>query len=134
MKENYTYQAIFDYSDEGYINIEFPMFEGAFSCVTTGEDPISNAQDLLVLYVKDFIDTKRPLPAEKEYISLDNTDKNKSSVYINIWLPYHTKNIKETYVKKTLTIPTWLDLLAKQNNINFSSTLTDALKHKLNIE
>ncbi len=133
MKDNYTYQAIFDYSEEGFINIEFPMFEGAFSCVGTDENPICCAQDLLVLYIQDYIDSNKTLPQEKEYIDLDCTNKNKVSVYINIWLPYHTRNIKETYVKKTLTIPTWLDLLAKQNNINFSSTLTDALKLKLNI-
>ncbi|MSE22047.1 type II toxin-antitoxin system HicB family antitoxin, partial [Lactobacillus parabuchneri] len=36
-------------------------------------------------------------------------------------------------IKKTLTIPKYLNDLGKQKSINFSATLTDALKHKLNI-
>ena len=55
-------------------------------------------------------------------------------VYINIWMPYHRSKEKVIYTKKTLTIPLWLDLLAKENNINFSETLTEALKEKLSIK
>ena len=36
-------------------------------------------------------------------------------------------------VKKTLTIPQWLDSEAKKNNINFSSVLQNALKEQLHI-
>ena len=133
MKDNYTYQAILDYSEEGFINIEFPMFEGAFTCVESGEDPIRSAQDLLSLYLKDYIDKNKELPSERTKLDL-NLGENQTSVFINVWLPYHLKNVKETYVKKTLTIPTWLDILAKQNHINFSSTLVDALKEKLNVK
>ena len=133
MKSNYTYQAILDYGEEGFINIEFPMFEGAFTCVESDEDPIQAAQDLLSLYLKDYIDKNKELPNESSMMNLE-LDEKQVRVFINVWLPYHLKNVKETYVKKTLTIPTWLDVLAKQNNINFSSTLVDALKEKLNLE
>ena len=36
-------------------------------------------------------------------------------------------------VKKTLTIPSWLNNLAEQNNVNFSNVLQNALKEYLNV-
>jgi predicted RNase H-like HicB family nuclease len=40
-------------------------------------------------------------------------------------------NHDETPVKKTLTIPSWLNKAAERKNVNFSSTLKDALIEKL---
>ncbi len=39
----------------------------------------------------------------------------------------------EKSVKKTLTIPAWLNTAALQQNINFSQVLQDALKEKLEV-
>ena len=36
-------------------------------------------------------------------------------------------------IKKTLTIPEWLNELAVNNHLNFSQILQDALKQKLNL-
>ena len=38
-----------------------------------------------------------------------------------------------SYDKKNVTIPSWLNIMAMENGINFSETLTEALKQKLNI-
>jgi predicted RNase H-like HicB family nuclease len=40
-------------------------------------------------------------------------------------------NHDEAPVKKTLTIPSWLNKAAERKNVNFSSTLKDALIEKL---
>jgi len=40
-------------------------------------------------------------------------------------------NHDESPVKKTLTIPSWLNKAAEKKNINFSSTLKDALIEKI---
>ena len=42
--------------------------------------------------------------------------------------------IKEVYKNKMLTIPTWLEALAKNKNINFSRVLQEGLKKELNIK
>ena len=36
-------------------------------------------------------------------------------------------------VKKTLTIPAWLNTMAENNNINFSLVLQNALKQQLGV-
>lgn len=45
----------------------------------------------------------------------------------------YAKEHFEKSVKKTLTIPAWLNTAALEQNINFSQVLQDALKRKLNI-
>ena len=42
------------------------------------------------------------------------------------------KRANEKYVKKTLTIPAWLNKAALEQNINFSQTLQEALLNKIN--
>ena len=43
------------------------------------------------------------------------------------------KRIKPIYVKKTLTIPEWLNTKASEQGINFSQLLQEALKTKLGV-
>jgi len=45
----------------------------------------------------------------------------------------YLKNTSDRAVKKTLTIPSWLNELAEQNNVNFSNVLQNALKEYLNV-
>ena len=131
MKNNYTYPVILDYSDSGYINLIFPDFMYSATCVEENENYIEAAQDYLALMISAYESEKKNLPN----CSLKNiaVEENQTLVYINIWMPYHRSAIREVYVKKTLTIPQWLDVLAKQSNVNFSSTLVKALKEELNI-
>lgn len=37
-------------------------------------------------------------------------------------------------IKKTLTIPAWLNTIAEKENVNFSQVLQEALKEKLGID
>ena len=45
----------------------------------------------------------------------------------------YQKKYNNKSVKKTLTIPSWLNDLARNANLDFSKTLQDALKMKLHI-
>ena len=48
-------------------------------------------------------------------------------------MPTMRKAIENYSVKKTLSIPQWLNELAMENNINFSQVLQAALKEQLGI-
>ncbi len=131
MNDNYTYPAILDYNEKDFINIIFPDFNNANTCAELDEDHISLAQDYLALTISDFEADKKILPEPSKEIDISDGQR---LVYINVWMPYHKSKIKEVYTKKTLTIPSWLDILAKNNNVNFSSVLVKALKVELNIK
>ena len=129
-KDNYTYPAVIEYEEPDLINISFPDFPGTMTC--SGPDPeefIENAQDLLCLTLCDYLDRSVTPPQPGQY----KPTENRQIILVNVWIPYHRSKVKEVYVKKTLTIPAWLNALAQQNNINFSSVLTEALCEKLGI-
>lgn len=87
------------------------------------------AQDAMGLYLDDII--KLPLPT----IDFSNI-KLKNNQFINFvsidMNEYRRKNNNKS-VKKTLTIPCWLNNLSEKNNINFSQVLQEALKERLGI-
>lgn len=127
MKDNYVFPATIE-EEEDQLTISFPTFDGISTCVERGEDLIEAAQELLALTLIDYQDNHREIP---EAVLSDN--EGQKIIYIHVWLPYFRSKTREVYVKKTLTIPAWLDMLAKQNDINFSAALTEALKSKLNV-
>lgn len=130
MSANYTYAAVFDYSEEGVISIEFPMFAGTTTCVEEGENPIEAAQDILSLAIEDYESTGKELPDQE---MIPDIEENQRVVFINVWMPYFRSKTKVVYTKKTLTIPVWLDMLAKEKNVNYSAILVKGLKKELGI-
>ncbi len=125
MKANYVYPAKITKTDDVF-EITFPDFDDATTCAYSEEELIKTAQDFLALLVLDYEQEDRYLPRV--------TLNMEGAVYIHVWIPYFRSKVKEVYVKKTLTIPEWLDILAKKNDINFSATLVKALKEELNLK
>ncbi|MBP2058967.1 hypothetical protein J2Z60_002168 [Lactobacillus colini] len=84
---------------------------------------------------KDLIGTMslvEKLPANNTKIPKVGANSIATLVDVNI-SKYQRMNDDRT-VKKTLTIPNYLNEEAKEAGINFSAILTDALKQKLEIE
>mgnify|MGYP000442958371 CR=1 FL=1 len=127
MEQNYVYPIKVE-KEDGFYDISFVDFPDLVTCVDDEKDIITEAQDLLALTIIDYLDRNIELPQSSKNL--------KGSIYIQVWLPYYrSKNkVKEVYVKKTLTIPKWLDMLAKERNVNFSAILVKGLKEELGIK
>ena len=131
-KDSYIYPAVFTY-EEGLIAVEFPDLPG---CVTFGaddEDALYMAKDALrgyLLVAEDFGDDI-PNPSKLNSVFLAD---NQRAVLIEVCLAIYRKAYKNRAVKKTLTIPAWLNELAEKENINFSFTLQQAIKEQLKIK
>lgn len=132
MKESYEFVAIFNYAEDG-INISFPDLPGCLSCADTTEEAIKNAEEVLglVLYDMEQENEKIPEPTPLEKIKCKKDDR---AVLINVWMPLVRNELDEQAVKKTLTIPKWLNTLAEKENINFSKILQSSLKEYLKIK
>ena len=99
----------------------------------TEEKAIAAAQEVLAICIctNEEHDRPNPIPSSSEDIELYDNSK---VVYLNLWMPYFRQIQKVVYVKKTLTIPKWLDDMAKEKNVNFSSILVKGLKAELGFE
>ena len=130
MKDNYTYPVL-KKTDEDYINLYFPAF-GKEHMISVGKDSnyIRAAQDYLALIIQEYESTKKLLPPEDIPVVPED---GQELFYVNLWMPYHRSVTKQVYVKKTLTIPEWVNLLGLQYNLNFSQILTDGILQRLGI-
>ena len=131
MKDRYTFIALFTFEDDG-ISIEFPDLPGCLSCADTQEEALYNAQEVLGLYLVGMEDDGEeiPSPTPLNKISLE---KNQIPTLVQVYMPLARQQAKPVSVKKTLTIPSWLNVLAEENHINFSQLLQKALQEQLNI-
>ena len=71
-----------------------------------------------------------PEPAPIDKIRLE---PNQAVVLVEVWMPLIRDAIENRAVKKTLTIPKWLNDLAEDKHVNFSHILQEALKERLGI-
>ena len=133
MKRKLTvYPAIFTkYNDDGeYYVVEFIDLEG---CITEGEniqEAFYMAQDAMGLY----LDEETNFPEPTTDISKIDLKENQFISFVNIDIDEYRKKFNNQAVKKTLSIPMWLNVLSEKNNINFSQVLQEALKEKLGID
>ena len=125
MKNNYIYPAKITKNKDGIL-LEFVDLDDLVADGDTIEQAIESAQEVLALYIIDMLDQGKTLPKPSQL--------DKGVVYVHVWLPYNKNMAKEIYIKKTVTIPQWLDLLAKENNINFSACMVKGIKEELGIE
>lgn len=131
-EELYIYPAIFTY-DDNVVIIEFPDIPGCISQAYDDKEAVYNAKDVLSLMLYSMEEDNEPLPAASD-ISALKLKKNQKAFPIDVWMPYYRAQIKTHCVKKTLTIPNWLNVLAEEHNVNFSRMLRKALVEYLGVK
>jgi len=109
--------------DDGRFWVEFPDLDGCFSDGDTIADAASNAEEALGAYLCSLMERDIPIPAASDIRTVD-ADDGFTSIIVSEPLAY-MKSTKS--VKKTLTIPEWLNAAAEKRHINFSSVLQQAL-------
>ncbi len=129
MKDNYMFPAIFDYAEDG-ISIEFPDLPGCLSSASNDEEALYNAKDVLRGFLLFMEEDGELIPAPSKLKDI-KTESNQKSVLVEISLAIARRAKLNKAVKKTLTIPFWLNEKAEKENINFSHTLQEALIEKL---
>lgn len=130
MKNELTvFPAIFTF-DGKYYNVDFIDLKG---CSTFG-DSIQNAylmaQDAMGLYLDNLTDFPKPTLDISKIV----LQKNQFVSFVSINMEEYRKKFNNKSIKKTLTIPEWLNYLSEKNNINFSQVLQEALKERLGID
>lgn len=133
------YPAIF-YKEKDEYSVIFPDLNYLSTCVENLNDAMEMAIDCLAgyLYIAKLDDDKLPEPSKIDDIhpiDIANTigfdGKDSFINLISVDLEDYAKTHFNKSVKKTLTIPEWLNREATKKNINFSKVLQEALIAKL---
>ena len=126
----YAYPACFYQEDDGRFSVVFIDFELA----TFGDglaDAIYMASDAAAGRILSMLNDGEKLPVPSDIKKIKPEDKSGFVSMVYIDLNIQKANYDEKPVKKTLTIPLWLNKAAERKNINFSSTLKEALIEKI---
>lgn len=126
----YPIYITIDSEEEFPYFVEIPDLDG----YTQGRDlaeAIIMARDYIGFAGVDRLENSKtlPLPDQVEYRHNDSQIKTLVDINFKSYKSQHDNKV----VKKTLTIPNYLNELGNEEGINFSLTLTEALKEKLGV-
>lgn len=123
------YPCVFHKAEEGGFWVSFPDFP---ECLTEGDNmqaAYEMAVDALGLCITDRIAQREELPEASEPDSIDVSDG--FLVVVEFDLAEYRRKHNSRAVKKTLSIPEWLNEEAVKAGINFSQVLQEALMAKI---
>lgn len=124
------YPALFHKADEGGFWISFPDIP---ECLTQGDDmaqAYEMAVDALGLALSCREKEYQPLPAASDPTAI-SLEPDSFVVVIEFDMLAYKKRTNSRAVKKTLSIPEWLNEAAIAMDLNFSQILQEALLSKI---
>ncbi len=125
------YPAVFQKEDVGY-SVWLNDVSGCISQGDTFQEAVDNIKDALGLCMEAIADecATLPEPSTPENIELG---LGQFTVIIEFDKLEYLKKHDKRAVKKTLSIPSWLNVAAEAEHINFSAVLQEGLMEKLHI-
>ena len=134
-----VYPAVFHKAIEGGYVVEFPDLNDGATQGETLEEAIEMAQDYIGTWLYDDFIKGKAMPKATDIFEIEIKDNDyvikgqsfKSLVSLD--MQRYVNECKKQIVRKNVSIPSWLNELAINNNINFSNVLQNALKKELNL-
>ena len=131
---NYIYPAVFYPEEDGRYSVIFPDLNGLATYGDTLADAFAMAQEACSQYLFTSLRDGEHLPSPS---SLDDVQKEDAHALVNmvcVNLDAYARAYDDKAVKKTLSIPAWLNTACENLGINFSKVLKDALIAKLQVQ
>ena len=129
----YLFPAIFTPETNGIYSINFPDVEGCYTQGDDLQDAYDMAEDALCLRLYDLEESNEPIPTPSNPADIPFTHGSFIAL-IGVDTLEYRKFYDNKAVKKTLTIPQWLNSMAEREGINFSQVLQSALKDQLGVQ
>jgi predicted RNase H-like HicB family nuclease len=118
------YPALF-IQDGKYIRVEFPDVPDAMTSGVDFNEAYEMAQEVLGLVLEDY--QEYPKPSQLSEVQSDGA----AIVLIPIDMVAYMKKYHGKTIKNTVSVPEYLDMLAREEGINKSEVYTEALENKL---
>ena len=130
---NYIYPAIFYPEDNGFYSVVFPDLNELATYGDSLADAFAMAQEACGQYLFTSLRDGNALPTPTP---IDKIEKDEDAALVNLIcvnLDNYARAYNDKSVKKTLSIPAWLNTVCENHGINYSKVLKDALIAKIQI-
>ena len=124
----YVYPAVFTPEENGQFTVNFPDLESCYTCGDDLVDALYMAEDVLAMTLVSYENNSTPIPTPSKKLSLEDGEFQN---FIACDTDSYRKQNMNRAIKKTLTIPEWLNEKALAQGINFSQVLQEALLEKV---
>lgn len=131
MRDNYIFPAVFHTAADG-ISIYFPDLPGCLSCADNFESAFKRAKEALQLHIFGMEEDEEEIP-EPSSINTIKLEPCETLTLIEVWMPPFREKMFNKSTHKTVTIPRWLDTVARREKINYSHFLQESLKNYLGV-
>ncbi|MHC8426722.1 type II toxin-antitoxin system HicB family antitoxin [Bacillus velezensis] len=121
-----SYPSILHFANDG-ITVTFPDLPGCITCGKNDTEAISMAKEALGLYLYglEMDGVKYPSPS---LLSKIKTEKNEVVCLIDVPMHAFRDEYRRKSIKKTLTIPAWLNEVAEEKEHQFFSGVAGCIK------
>jgi predicted RNase H-like HicB family nuclease len=122
----YVYPAIFHPNEDGSYTITYPDLPGCISEGKTLGNAMYMAQSALTQWVEYLASTKQDIPAPSNLSEVETAQREFANLI--------RADVKDgRAVKRTVSIPKWMDEKVSEAGLSLSRVLQDALKERLNV-
>ena len=128
----YLYPAVF-HEEDGKILVEVPDLPGIYTFGDDLNEAFLMAQDAIEMWLWDAENKSEPIPPPS---ALNDVPREVSGSFVSLVhadTDDYRRKFERRAIKKTLSIPAWLNYRAEQANAPFSQILQQGLKEYLNI-
>ena len=132
MKRKLVYPAIFQTENVGGYSVSFPDLPGCYSQGDNLEEALDMARDAVGIYLSQLEADGKAFPVATELVKIAK-EENETIVLVDMDLLAYKQRHDNRAVKKTLSIPGWLNTMAEREGVNFSGILQAALKERLRV-
>lgn len=128
----YVFPAIFTPSEGGYA-IRFPDLPGTNSQGKDMADAIYMARDALAMWIDFLMDEGEEIP-QASAPGVVKLEHGQFVTMIDTDMEAYRRRKNSKAVKKTVTIPAWLNEEAEAHKVNFSAILQEGLKKYIGMD
>ena len=127
--KKYFYPVIFEPEEVG-VSVYVPDIPGCFTQGDSLEEALDNVQEVIGLMLEDKSPEEYPEPSKPNKVKLD---EGQFVMLVAFDKLAYDRKYNAKAVKKTLSIPAWLNNMALERNVNFSNLLQRALMSELEL-
>lgn len=128
----YAFPCVMTPETDGGYSVDFPDVPQCYTCADDLPRALEMAEDVLCLRLYDIEEAGQEIPKPSDPTKVKTEPGEFVSLVACDTMNYRIQH-RNRAVKKTLTVPEWLNVAAEKQGINFSAVLQEALKQQLHI-